>query len=572
MDEPTESVTTSPSGPQRGEVALEAVGITKRYGSVLACDAVDFQALSGEIHGVLGQNGAGKTTLMNVLLGLVRPDGGRIRMRGETVEMTDPITAGEMGVAMVHQHFSLIDAHTVWENVTLGERGRVNPRKARARIEETGRRYGLAVDPMARVRDLTMGQRQRVEILKCLLRQPQVLILDEPTSVLTSNESFELFSILRHVVKEENRAVVLVSHKLDEILFATDQVTIMRNGAVVARLATAQTDAQHLAREMIGRDVDLGRGSAALGHFDGGLVGRLPTGRLPTGQLPTGQLPTGPGVASEASPVAGPVADAPTEAPIGAAAGEGDSDVVLEITDACAVASDGRPLLNGFSLRLRRGEIVGLAGVEGNGQHAVGELLSSLLHLDSGTVTVAGKPVAAGHPGGMHAAGVGVIPEDRHRSGCVLDLSVAENLTLGSWDAIVNRGFISRQRLRTVARRLVEEFDIAVASVDAPMRSLSGGNQQKVVLARELVANPTVLVAAQPTRGLDVGAIEYMNGRLRQARAEGRGVLLISTELEEILALADRIAVIHRGRIVGEMDCRDVDLARIGMLMGGQAA
>jgi simple sugar transport system ATP-binding protein len=247
-------------------------------------------------------------------------------------------------------------------------------------------------------------------------------------------------------------------------------------------------------------------------------------------------------------------------------------DVVLDISEASARAADGRPLLDGFSLQVRRGEIVGLAGVEGNGQQAVGDLLSSLLHLRSGAVSVGGKGMAAGRPGCMHAAGVGVIPEDRHRSGCVLDLSIAENLTLGSFDTILSRGFIRRQRMRAVARRLVEEFDISVASVDAPMRSLSGGNQQKVVLARELSANPIVLVAAQPTRGLDVGAIEYMNRRLVQAKAEGLGVLLISTELEEILALADRIAVIHRGRIVGEMDRPEVDLARIGMLMGGQAA
>jgi simple sugar transport system ATP-binding protein len=488
---------------------------------------VDLQAHRGEIHGVLGQNGAGKTTLMNVLLGLVTPDTGQILMNGAPVAIRDPLEAAARGVAMVHQHFSLIGPLTLWENVTLGEKGKVDARRSIQRATEVAERYGLDVDPRARVDDLTTGQRQRAEILKCLLRNPDVLILDEPTSVLTVAESSELFGVLRQVVRDEGRAVILISHKLDEVLYATDRVTIMRSGKVVARLDTAETDANLLAREMIGREVSLHSVGAALGHLE---------------------------VPSEDEASATPV----------------HKEVALSVRDARVVSRDGRKLLDGLSLEVHRGEIVGVAGVEGNGQKAIGDLFSSLLALDEGKVEVAGQSVATGKPGRMQEAGVGIIPEDRHACGCVLDMSVAENLVIGAVEDVCSGSFLSKKKMHALATDLVRQFEIMTSSVDAPMRSLSGGNQQRVVLARELSRDPVVLVAAQPTRGLDVGAIEYMTKRLREVAERGVGVLLISTELEEILALADRVVVIHRGRITGEMERGAVDVERLGLLMGGQ--
>ncbi len=513
--------------------ALEARSLTKCYGKLVACDRVDLAVQRGEILGVLGQNGAGKSTLMNMLLGLVRPDGGEIVVNGHPVVIADPVKAASMGLAMVHQHFSLIGPLTVWENLSLGEKGRIDADRTRRHITEVARRYGLDVDPDARIDHLTTGQRQRVEIVKCLMREPDVVILDEPTSVLTAAESVELFLMLRRVVQEEQRAVVLISHKLDEVLHATDRVAIMRSGRVVADRITEGATAMELAREMIGRDVSLRGGSAAIGHFEA----PADTGRETDEAVPGDVQPT-----------------------------------VLSIREARAVGPDGRTLLDGLSLEVRRGEVLGLAGIEGNGQKALGDLLSSVLSLSSGVVEVAGRAVETGRPGAMASAGVGVIPEDRHVSGCVLDMSVADNLVMGDLEAVSRRGLLRRRQVAEQATRLVEEFGIAVSSIDAPMRSLSGGNQQRVVVARELSRSPQILVAAQPTSGLDVGAIEYMNSRLRRAAEEGTGVLLISTELEEILELSDRIAVIHRGRIVGEVTRRQVDLDRLGMMMGGQAA
>lgn len=517
--------------------AVELRGITKRFGDVVACDRVDLSVPVGEIHGLLGQNGAGKSTLMKVLLGLLTPDAGSIHLHGRTVVVKDPLAAAEMGIAMVHQHFSVIGALTVWENVTLGERDRLDPKRSIRHVEEIAERYGLDVDPTARLDTLTPGQRQRVEIVKCLRRDPSILILDEPTSVLTLSESEELFTTLRAVVQEEGRAVVLISHKLDEILHATDAVTIMRDGRVVDRLVTAETDPASLARSMVGRSVSLRSDAAALGLLQ------------VAEQTATSE--GGADASAEAAPARPPV---------------------LRITDAHHRAPDGRVLLDGLSLELAPGEILGLAGVEGNGQAALEALLTSLIHLDSGTVEVDGAEVRTGHPGAMAKAGVVVIPEDRHVAGCVLGMSVAENLVLDDVDRVCRRRIVSPKLIREQALELIERFQIKTPSPDTPMASLSGGNQQRVVLARALTREPKVLVAAQPTHGLDVGAIEYMTEQLRAAADRGVAVLLISTELEEILALSDRIAVIHRGRILGSFPRAEADLERIGLMMGGHVA
>jgi ABC-type uncharacterized transport system ATPase subunit len=537
--------------PPRASPAVAAVqleGITKRFGDTVACDGVDLAVDCGEIHGLLGQNGAGKSTLMKILLGIHTADAGRILISGRPVAIPDPLAAAELGVAMVHQHFSVIDALTVWENVTLGERGRIDARAAISHVEELARRYGLDVDPRARVGELTTGQRQRVEIIKCLRRNPDILILDEPTSVLTLAESDELFAVLRSVVQDEGRAVVLISHKLDEILHATDRVTIMRDGRVIARHETSTTTTNQLAHEMVGREVSLRTEAAALGLMEVAASDAvLDDAKSATVHPERQEVSPGDNSWQKTTPV-------------------------LQIADAVATASDGRRVLDGLTLDVRAGEILGLAGVDGNGQAALGDLLSSLLALDSGRVEVDGRAVATGRPGAMMRAGVGVIPEDRHESGCVLAMSVAENLVFCDLEDVSSGRFLNQRLIRGRARELIQRFGIKCPGPDTRMSQLSGGNQQRLVLARELSRAPKVLVAAQPTRGLDVGAIEYITEQLRAVRDSGVGVLLISTELEEILALSDRVAVIFRGRVIGVMGRHEAELERIGLMMGGQAA
>ena len=510
--------------------AVQTEQLTKHFGAVVACDRVDLELHRGRIHGVLGENGAGKSTLMKMMIGLVLPDHGSISIDGQRTRITSPLDAASHGIAMVHQHLSLVDDLTVWENVALGD-ARFNRARAHARISEIAERYGLQIDPMARVGELPAGLRQRVELIKCLRRDPSILIFDEPTSVLTPEESVQLFESLRRVVTDEHRAVALVSHKLDEILHATDDVTIMRQGAVVARMRTADADAATLARAMLGRPVSLRSERAALGVIDASLEG--------------------------------------TEVPSGAS---DDLEPVLEIINASVRGRDGHKMLDSLNLVVRPGEIVGVAGVEGNGQDELVEVLSSLLRLDEGEVRVAGSEVRTGQAGAMATAGVAVIPADRHDSGIVLDLSVAENLVLVEPSNVATAGVLNRSKIKQRAERLIDEFEIQCWGPDAPMWSLSGGNQQRVVLGRELSHNPAVLVAAQPTRGLDVGAIEYMTARLAQAATDGVGVLLISSELEEILDLANRIVVMSRGASIGEMAREHVDAERLGLLLGGRAA
>ena len=522
--------------------AVRLTSISKSFGAIVACDRVDLTLHRGRIHGILGENGAGKSTLMKVLIGLVLPDGGTIEVDGERCQIRDPHDASVRGIGMVHQHFSLVEPLTVWENVMLGDTGRFDAAAARRRVAEISEHYGLGVDADARVGDLSAGVRQRVEIIKCLRRDPSILIFDEPTSVLTPGESERLFDVLRQAVREENRAVALVSHKLDEILHATDEVTIMRAGSVVQRMETSEADAPMLARAMVGREVSLRSEASALGLIETAAAG------------------AGDGMDSRDAEHAATDSDSGTRTP------------ALRLRDVAARAPDGRISLDGLSVDVFDSEIVGVAGVEGNGQAALTDLLSSLLPAEAGSVEVDGVRVEPGSPGAMSKAGVAVIPEDRHASGCVLDMTVAENLFLVDIERISTRGIYDPAVMRRDAARLIEDFDIHTAGPDAPFWSLSGGNQQRVVLARELSYSPKVLVASQPTRGLDVGAIEWMTDRLRQVADSGVGVLLISNELEEILQLSDRVVVLFRGRIIGEMDRADVDLEELGLLLGGAEA
>ena len=546
------TATAGTGGADSSVPAVELTGITKRFGGVVACDKVDLTLHRGRIHGILGENGAGKSTLMKVLIGLVLPDAGTIRIDGQSQAIHDPLAAAALGIAMVHQHFSLVDQLSVWENVALGEGGRLRSVGVRDRVAAISEQYGLDIDPDARVGELTAGLRQRVEIIKCLRRDPHILVFDEPTSVLTPEESEQLFTTLRDVVAAEGRAVVLVSHKLDEVLHATDEITIMRQGRVVERIATTEADARGLARAMVGRDVSLRSERAAFG------LAAIDEDRPAEVESDDDEA---------ASKV--PSSDLSPEVEADAAAPSGP---VLRIEGAMVRGRGGSVLLDGISLDLHSGEIVGVAGVEGNGQRTLGDLLSSLVPLDAGRVVVGSAVVPANSPGAMAEAGVAVIPEDRHDSGVVLDMTVAENLLMVDPHGAARHGVMDKRRMTETAQRLIDEFDIGCAGPDAPLWSLSGGNQQRVVLARELAAEPEVLVAAQPTRGLDVGAIEYMTDRLRQTAADGVAVLLISSELEEILELADRIVVMSGGRIVGELDRAEANLETLGLLMGGSAA
>ena len=513
---PNERVGEGASAPS---LAVSMTAITKTFGVLKACDEVSFSMDAGRIHGVLGQNGAGKSTLMKILIGLVTPDSGEIRIGDQPVTITSPQQAADLGIGMVHQHFSLVDALTVWENVILGEGGmRLDRKRARQLVGEIGDQYGLAIDPDATVGNLSAGQRQRIEIIKCLRRNPKILIFDEPTSVLTPDESEMLFRVLRQVVQLEGRTVALVSHKLEEVLHATDDVVIMRDGKLVASMQTSGTKPEELARAMVGREVKL-RGTT------------------------------------------------PSSAPAVSVAKTGTPG--LKISGLSVSSRKEGVELNDLSLEVHPGEIVGVAGVEGNGQRVLADVLSSLRSFNAGTIEVNGVPVKEGGAGAMAHVGIAVIPEDRHDSGCVLNMSVAENLVLAGLEKVSHRGVVEADTVRENAEKLIAEFGISCQSPDAPMWTLSGGNQQRVVLARELSADPKVLVAAQPTRGLDVGAIEYMGDRLRLAADQGVAVLLISSELEEILHLADRIVVMYRGAIIGEMPNKDVDLERLGMLMGG---
>ncbi|MBM7516999.1 ABC transporter ATP-binding protein [Nocardioides nitrophenolicus] len=512
--------------------ALRMAGITKHFNGVPACLDVDLEVAPGEIHGLLGQNGAGKSTLMNILLGLVRADRGEVSLAGTPATIRDPNAARDLGVRMVHQHYSLIPTLSVWENVVLSGGGPVDRVRTMAQIQAVSERFGLEVSPRAMVGDLSVGEQQRVELVTCLIDQPRLLVLDEPTAVLTRQESRSLFTMLRGLVEQGDCSVILISHNLAEITAVANRATVMRGGRVVSRVIPAETPVADLARHMIGRDLPGTTDVAAA-------IGAAP-------------------VRVEEAPVSAPLADAPP---------------VLSIVGARTPSYDGAPPgLDELDLELRAGEIVGLAGVEGNGQQWLSGLLAGSLSLQGGELRVHGRRIPVGRPGSTRKAGVGVVPEDRKTSGCILDMSVADNLALAGLRSLSRAGVVSRRRLRGLAERLVEEYDIAVASVDQPMRSLSGGNQQKVVLARELSAAPSVLVLAQPTRGLDVGAVADLHQRMREAAASGVAVLLISSDLNEILQLSDRIAVIYRGRIQGELSRAEADPERLGLLMGGVSA
>jgi simple sugar transport system ATP-binding protein len=506
-----------------GENAVEMRGITKRFPGVVANDKVDFAVRKGEIHALVGENGAGKSTLMNVLYGLIHLDEGEILIDGKPANISGPRDAIAHGIGMVHQHFMLIPVFTVGENVMLGREPVTGPdfydrAKAREEIAALTRKYGLALDPDARMGDLPVGLQQRAEIVKVLYRGANILILDEPTGVLTPQESKELFGVLRDLVKS-GKTIIFISHKLREVLEISDRITVMRRGKVVGHLTTKETNEEEIATLMVGREV----------------------------LLRVDKKPAKPGA------------------------------VTFKVENLTASSDRGVAALKGVSFELRQGEILGIAGVEGNGQSELVEVLAGTRRATGGRVLLGDKDVTTFDARTERDAGIAFIPEDRRGAGLVLSYSVADNLILGrqrtpafSWHELVLR----LVAIKAWARRLVKEFDIRTPSIETAARNLSGGNQQKIIVAREMASRPRVLLAAQPTRGVDIGAIEFIHRRLVAQRDEGAAVLLISAELDEIRSLSDRIAVIYEGKIVS-IEPADAPEERLGLLMtggGGPAA
>jgi simple sugar transport system ATP-binding protein len=513
--------------------AVELRGISKRFGDLVANDGVDLAVAGGEIHALLGENGAGKTTLMRILYGLTMPDAGEIRIAGQPVRIRSPADAISAGIGMVTQHFSLVRPMTVAENMALGRPGglRLDRRAAEARVRADCDRFGMRIDPRARVDGLSVGEQQRVEILKALSRDCRVLILDEPTAVLVPQEVDALFATLRQLAAD-GMAVVFISHKLREVLAITDRVTVLRRGTVAGSSGTAETNERALASMMVG----------------------APTADSSAG-TPAADAPATDSEATPASHVPA-VSGTPREP-------------ALRVEGLSARGAQGLPALRSISFEVAPGEILGVAGVSGNGQTELVEILSGTSPPDAGSMQVAGRELAGRGVKRVLGAGVGRIPEDRHAS-VVSDLSVAYNLVLERLDDFRKAGRLDESAIRRHSTELIERFDIRARPSD-PVGTLSGGNIQKVILARVLSREPLVLIVSQPTRGLDVGATGYVRDQLRAQRARGAAILLVSEDLDELLALADRLIVLYEGRIVGEMPAAGADVSRLGLLMAGRA-
>ena len=501
--------------------ALSMRGITKRYPGVLANDAIDLDLRPGEILALLGENGAGKSTLMNILYGLAVPDSGEILLDGQPVTIAGPSDAIARGISMVHQHFMLVPVLTVAENILLGEETMANAvfldrAEAHRRIVELGRRFGFEIDPEAKVGNLSVGWQQRVEILKALYRQARILVLDEPTAVLTPQETTEIFDVLRRLARE-GHSIIFISHKLYEVLAIADRITVIRRGRVVGTRLPAETDEDDLAEMMVGRNVQL-------------VVDR-----------------------GESHPA--------------------EPELIIE---KFSVADDrGRVVVKDIDLEVRAGEIVGIAGVAGNGQDELVAALTGLRRPAGGRVTLGGKDVTGWGPREMTDFGVGYVPGDRQRYGLVLSFPIEDNLVLTSYyrEPFASGPVRNDPAIRDWADESIQAFDIRTPSATVPASNLSGGNQQKVIVAREFSGQPRLLILDQPTRGLDVGSIEFIHRRAIAKRDAGSAILLVSAELDEVLELSDRIAVMYRGEIVAIRDGRTADREEIGLLMatGGKA-
>ena len=499
---------------------IEMLDITKEFPGIKANDSVTLQIRKGEIHALLGENGAGKSTLMSVLFGLYQPDGGCIKVRGKEVKINNPLDANALGIGMVHQHFKLVHNFTVLQNIVLGKEdthgGFLEMKKARKKVMELSEKYHLSVDPDAKIQDITVGMQQRVEILKMLYRDNDILIFDEPTAVLTPQEIDELMSIMKELVSE-GKSIIFITHKLNEIKAVADRCSVLRRGRYIGTVDVASTDKEALSEMMVGHKVQL-------------TVEK-----------------------KEATP----------------------GDVVLDVQN--LVVKDkkqghSKDVIKNVSIQVRKGEIVCIAGIDGNGQTELVEAVTGMIKADEGTITLNGKDVTKESIRYRNTHGMSHIPEDRHKHGLVLDYSLEDNLVLQDYfePRFQNHGFIKHAEVEKYAKDLIEEYDIRSGQgVDTITRSMSGGNQQKAIIARELTKTHDLLVAVQPTRGLDVGAIEFIHKQIVKERDEGAAVLLVSLELEEVMNLSDRILVIYEGEIVGELNPKTTTIQELGLYMAG---
>lgn len=497
---------------------IEMLKIRKEFPGVVANDNITLTLKKGEIHALLGENGAGKSTLMSILFGLYQPDAGTIKVRGETVRIANPNVANDLGIGMVHQHFKLVHNFTVTENIILG----IEPTKlgihlelkdASKKIQELSTRYGLNVKPEERIENISVGMQQRVEILKMLYRDADILIFDEPTAVLTPQEIQELMGIMRNLTAE-GKSIILITHKLKEIKAVADRCTVIRRGRYVGTVDVADTDESRMAEMMVGREVSF-------------------------------------------------VVEKEARNP---------GDIVLSVKNLFVKNSRKVLALEGFSVDVRRGEIVGIAGVEGNGQTELVEALTGLRKAESGQISVNGVDIGKSSIRSRFRAGMSHIPEDRQKHGLVMDYSLEDNMVLEIYDRppFSKNGLLNRPEIRKYANEIIEAFDVRSGKGAAsPAKALSGGNQQKAIVGREMTADPDILVAVQPTRGLDVGSIEYIHQRLVEQRDKGKAVLLISLELDEILNVSDRIVIINHGRIIGEVAADKTDENEVGLMMAG---
>ncbi len=499
------------------EYVIEMTGIRKEFPGIVANDDITIQLRKGEILALLGENGAGKSTLMSILFGLYQPDSGHVRVKGQEVAINSPTQANELGIGMVHQHFKLVHNFTITENIVLGMEPRrgvgMDLKSASKRIKELSGHYGLNVDPEMRIEDVSVGMQQRVEILKMLYRDAEVLIFDEPTAVLTPQEIVDLMDIMKNLISE-GKSIILITHKLKEIKAIADRCTVIRRGKVVGTVDVKDTDTETMARMMVGREVSF---------------------TVERREQPPGEK-------------------------------------VLEIRNLNVQSRQGLPAVNNFSLDVHGGEILGLAGVDGNGQTELVEALTGLTRVESGTIILNGRDITEAPIRERFLEGMAHIPEDRQKRGLVMDYSLAENLILENyWDKPFNKkGFIQNEAIRENAEKIISDFDVrAGQGCETPARSLSGGNQQKAIVGREISHNPALLIAVQPTRGLDVGSIEYIHKRLMEQRDSGKAVLLVSLELDEILNLSDRVAVISKGELAGLRKAGDIDENEAGLMMAG---
>lgn len=490
--------------------------ITKVFGGFVANDKINLHLRKGEIHALLGENGAGKSTLMNMLAGLLEPTSGEIAVNGQVVNLDSPSKAASLGIGMVHQHFMLVEAFTVAENIILGseltKNGVLDIAGASKEIKALSERYGLAVDPSAKVADISVGAQQRVEILKTLYRGADILIFDEPTAVLTPSEIDELMAIMKNLVKE-GKSIILITHKLDEIRAVSDRVTVIRRGKSIETVEIAGATNADLAEMMVGRSVSFKTEKQA----------------------------------------------------------SKPKEVVLSIKDLVVNENRGVPAVKNLSLDVRAGEIVGIAGIDGNGQSELIQAITGLRKVESGSIELKGDSIVGLHPRQITELSVGHVPEDRHRDGLILEMMISENIALQTYykEPHSKNGILNYSNITSYAKKLMEEFDVRAASELVPAAALSGGNQQKAIIAREIDRDPDLLIVSQPTRGLDVGAIEYIHKRLIEERDNGKAVLVVSFELDEILNVSDRIAVIHDGKIQGIVSPETTNKQELGVLMAG---